>query len=89
MIFAEKTGVYFEDLHPKEPPCRFCRLTESTRTGFTTFAGAQSLINEKKLRVLASVDERPDSLTEVHDEEMGVDFVMRATRDSAFRRELR
>ena len=86
MIFTQKTGIEFEYMHTNGSAEQTVQLAGGhAEVGMTTYAGAASLIEQGKIKVLAiCADERSDILPDVPTlKESGVDFVYGAYRGLA------
>lgn len=86
LIFTQKTGIEFEYMHTNGSAEQTVQLAGGhAEVGFTTYAGAASLIEQGKIKVLAiCADERSDILPDVPTlKESGVDFVYGAYRGLA------
>lgn len=83
LIFTQKTGIEFEYMHTNGSAEQTVQLAGGhAEVGFTTYAGASSLIDQGKIKVLAiCADERSDILPDVPTmKESGLDFVYGAYR---------
>lgn len=77
LLFSQKTGVQFEYMHTNGASEQTVQLAGGhAEVGFTTYAGAASLIEQGKIKVLAICsDERSDNLPDVPTlKESGIDF---------------
>lgn len=86
LIFTQKTGIEFEYMHTNGSAEQTVQLAGGhAEVGMTTYAGAASLIEQGKIKVLAiCADERSDILPDVPTlKESGVDFVYGAYRGLA------
>ena len=86
LIFTQKTGIEFEYMHTNGSAEQTVQLAGGhAEVGFTTYAGAASLIEQGKIKVLAiCADERSDILPDVPTmKESGLDFVYGAYRGLA------
>lgn len=86
LIFTQKTGIEFEYMHTNGSAEQTVQLAGGhAEVGFTTYAGAASLIEQGKIKVLAiCADDRSDILPDVPTlKESGVDFVYGAYRGLA------
>ncbi len=86
LIFTQKTGIEFEYMHTNGSAEQTVQLAGGhAEVGFTTYAGAASLIEQGKIKVLAiCADERSDMLPDVPTmKESGLDFVYGAYRGLA------
>lgn len=86
LLFSQKTGIQFEFMHTNGSAEQTVQLAGGhAEVGFTTYAGASSLIDQGKIKVLAiCADERSDLLPDVPTmKESGVDFVYGAYRGLA------
>lgn len=86
LIFTQKTGIEFEYMHTNGSAEQTVQLAGGhAEVGFTTYAGAASLIDQGKIKVLAiCADERSDILPDVPTlKESGLDFVYGAYRGLA------
>lgn len=86
LLFTQKTGIRFEFMHTNGSAEQTVQLAGGhAEVGFTTYAGAASLIDQGKIKVLAiCADKRSDLLPDVPTmKESGVDFVYGAYRGLA------
>lgn len=86
LLFTQKTGIQFEFMHTNGSAEQTVQLAGGhAEVGFTTYAGAASLIDQGKIKVLAICsDKRSELLPDVPTmKESGVDFVYGAYRGLA------
>ncbi|WP_326975169.1 tripartite tricarboxylate transporter substrate binding protein [Caproicibacter sp. BJN0012] len=83
ILFSQKTGAQFKYMHTNGSAEQTVQLAGGhAEVGMTTYAGAQSLIKDGKIRVLAAcADERISDLPDVPTlKEKGIDFTYGAYR---------